>query len=190
MKREFLKDLNLEDEVIEKIMSENGRDIEKYKKEVEKKKEELESKNTELETANNKIKDLEKIDVESIKKEVDDWKSKAEQAQKDKELIENQMSEQTYNLNLDNYLSNFKFSSNLSKEAVKIKMKEKRLEYKNGAFEGADDYIKELQANDPGAFISGNSVPKVVSSSSGDAGESKVSLMEQMIAKNREMLNI
>lgn len=38
MKREFLKDLNLEDEVIEKIMSENGRDIEKYKKEVEKKK--------------------------------------------------------------------------------------------------------------------------------------------------------
>ncbi|HBG6395188.1 TPA: hypothetical protein KQW89_003654, partial [Clostridioides difficile] len=74
MKREFLKDLNLEDEVIEKIMSENGRDIEKYKKEVEKKKEELESKNTELETANNKIKDLEKIDVESIKKEVDDWK--------------------------------------------------------------------------------------------------------------------
>ena len=178
MKREFLKDLNLEDEVIEKIMSENGRDIEKYKKEVEKKKEELESKNTELETANNKI------------KEANDWKSKAEQAQKDKELIENQMSEQTYNLNLDNYLSNFKFSSNLSKEAVKIKMKEKGLEYKDGAFEGADDYIKELQANDPGAFISGNSVPKVVSSSSGDAGESKVSLMEQMIAKNREMLNI
>ncbi|HDF4156563.1 TPA: hypothetical protein PC372_003309 [Clostridioides difficile] len=190
MKREFLKSLDLEDEVIEKIMSENGRDIEKYKKEVEKKKEELESKNTELETANNKIKDLEKIDVESIKKEANDWKSKAEQAQKDKELIENQMSEQTYNLNLDNYLSNFKFSSNLSKEAVKIKMKEKRLEYKNGAFEGADDYIKELQSTDPGAFISGNDIPKVVSSSGGNAGDTKVSLMEQMIAKNREMLNI
>ncbi|MFL8712795.1 hypothetical protein Q3304_18635 [Clostridioides sp. GD02377] len=190
MKREFLKGLDLEDEIIEKIMSENGRDIEKYKKEVEKKKEELESKETELETVNKKVSELEKIDIESMKKEANDWKSKAEQAQKDKELIESQMSEQTYNLNLDNYLSNFKFSSNLSKEAVKIKMKEKGLEYKNGAFEGAEDYIKELQANDPGAFISGNNIPKIVGASGGGAGETKVSLMEQMIAKNKEMLSI
>lgn len=187
MKREFLKGLDLEDEVIEKIMSENGRDIEKYKKEVEKKKEELESKESELETVNKKVSELEKIDIESVKKEVNDWKSKAEQAQKDKELIESQMSEQAYNSNLDNYLSNFKFSSNLSKEAVKMKMKEKGLEFKDGAFKGADDYIKELQASDPGAFVNGSTVPKIVGKSGGDAGETKISLMEQMIAKNKEM---
>lgn len=187
MKREFLKGLDLEDEIIEKIMSENGRVIEKYKKEVEKKKEELESKNTEIETANSKIKDLEKVDIENIRKEIDDWKSKAEQAQKEKELVESQMTEQTYNLNLDNYLSSFKFSSNLSKEAVKIKVKEKGLEYKDGAFVGADDYIKELQASDPGAFVSGSSIPKIVGSSGGDYEGTKVSLMEQMITKNKEM---
>ena len=31
MKRDFLKDLGLEDEVINKIMTENGKDIEKHK---------------------------------------------------------------------------------------------------------------------------------------------------------------
>lgn len=186
MKREFLKSLNLEDEVIEKIMSENGRDIEKYKKEVEKKKEELESKETELETVNKKVSELEKIDIESIKKEADNWKSKAEQAQKDKELIESQMSEQTYNSNLDNYLSSFKFSSNLSKEAVKIKMKEKGLEYKDGAFEGADDYMKELQTSDPGAFVGGNEIPKIVGTSGGNTGSNKINIIDEMIAENKK----
>ncbi|MGO1044509.1 phage scaffolding protein [Clostridioides difficile] len=186
MKREFLKSLGLEDEIIEKIMSENGRDIEKYKKEVEKKKEELESKETELETVNKKVSELEKFDIESIKKEASDWKSKAEQAQKDKELVESQMSEQTYNLNLDNYLSSFKFSSNLSKEAVKIKMKEKGLEYKDGAFKGADDYMKELQTSDPGAFVGGNEIPKIVSTSGGNAGSNKINIIDEMIAENKK----
>ncbi len=37
MKREFLKNLGLEDEVIDKIMAENGKDIEKAKGDLEEK---------------------------------------------------------------------------------------------------------------------------------------------------------
>ena len=35
MKRSFLKELNLDIEVIDKIMAENGKDIKKYKDEIE-----------------------------------------------------------------------------------------------------------------------------------------------------------
>ena len=35
MKRSFLKELGLESEVIDKIMAENGKDIQKYKTEIE-----------------------------------------------------------------------------------------------------------------------------------------------------------
>ena len=35
MKRSFLKELGLESDVIDKIMTENGKDIEKYKSDIE-----------------------------------------------------------------------------------------------------------------------------------------------------------
>lgn len=43
MKREFLKNLGLTDEQVNQIMTENGNDIEKYRKEVESKTKELET---------------------------------------------------------------------------------------------------------------------------------------------------
>ena len=58
MKREFLKNLGLTDEQVNQIMTENGNDIEKYRKEVESKTKELETLNTKYESAqklNNKL---------------------------------------------------------------------------------------------------------------------------------------
>lgn len=67
MKREFLKELGLADEAIDKIMAENGKDIEAHKTTAT-------TKETELATANQTIKDLQDIvkkfdgvDVEKLK---------------------------------------------------------------------------------------------------------------------------
>lgn len=85
MNRAFLKALGLEDEAIDKIMAENGNDIEKYKSEAATKETELASAKKQLEDANKEIESYKEMDVESIKKAADDYKAKYEQAKKDAE---------------------------------------------------------------------------------------------------------
>ena len=60
MKRKFLEDLGLEKEVIDKIMAENGADIEAEKAKTLEATTKLEDINKQLETANDTIKDLKK----------------------------------------------------------------------------------------------------------------------------------
>lgn len=92
MKREFLKELGLTDEQIDRVMAENGKDIEKYKSDLETKEKELETKETELETlqgqleaANKQIEDFKEMDIEGIKQAADDYKEKYEKAKQDAE---------------------------------------------------------------------------------------------------------
>ncbi|WP_051280664.1 phage scaffolding protein [Anaerovorax odorimutans] len=76
MKTDFLKELGLEQEVISKIMAENGKDIEAEKAKTT-------AKVGELNTANQTIKDLKEsvskfdgVDVVKLKKDVSDWETK------------------------------------------------------------------------------------------------------------------
>lgn len=69
MKRNFLEDLGLEEDVIVKIMAENGKDIKSLKTENANLKEDISVKEGIIKTKNTKIAELEKVDVEAIKKE-------------------------------------------------------------------------------------------------------------------------
>ena len=87
MKREFLKELGLEDDVIDKIMAENGKDIENAKGDVTKLEAEIKTKEKELETlqgqlkkANEQIEEFKDMDIDAIKKAADDYKEKYETA--------------------------------------------------------------------------------------------------------------
>jgi len=92
MDRKFLEDLGLEKEVIDKIMEENGKDIEKEKKGVDKlksdnavltsEKERLEG---QLQEANGTIEELSKIDAEKLQEEVQTYKKKFEESEREKE---------------------------------------------------------------------------------------------------------
>lgn len=69
MKREFLKGLNLEEEVIDKIMSQYGEDIEKYKAqadELEKLKKDLKSRDEQLETLKTST-----ANIDDLKKQIE-----------------------------------------------------------------------------------------------------------------------
>ena len=81
MKREFLEELKLDKEIIDKIMNENGKDIEAEKAKVTTKDKELEGMRTQLGEANKQIESFKGMDIEGIKKAADDWKTKAEQAE-------------------------------------------------------------------------------------------------------------
>lgn len=81
MKREFLEELKIDKEVIDKIMAENGKDIEAEKQKLTTQKTELDGIKTQLTEANKQIESFKGMDIEGIKKAADDWKAKAETAQ-------------------------------------------------------------------------------------------------------------
>lgn len=78
MKRKFLEDLGLEKEAIDKIMTENGSDIEAAKGELEQAKAELEQTKTQLQEANTTIDGFK--DYDQVKAQVEEYKTKYEQS--------------------------------------------------------------------------------------------------------------
>lgn len=77
MKREFLEELGLEKEVIDKIMAENGKDINAEKSKVSAKDEEIKTLEEQIKSANKEIKSYKDMNIEDIQKSVETWKSKA-----------------------------------------------------------------------------------------------------------------
>ena len=80
MKREELKALGLTDEQIDKIMAENGKDIEKHKNDATKAADDLKAANDQLKAANDQISAFKEMKPEDLKKAADDWKAKYDQA--------------------------------------------------------------------------------------------------------------
>lgn len=84
MKTEDLKNQGLTDDQISFVMSENGKDIEKFKAENETNKAELKSVKEQLKSANETIESYKNMNIEDIKKSADDYKAKFEQSEKER----------------------------------------------------------------------------------------------------------
>ena len=68
MKREMLEALGIDKEIVDKIMTENGNDINKTKEKTEAERDNYKS---QLETAQNALKDFEGVDVKELKGKID-----------------------------------------------------------------------------------------------------------------------
>lgn len=171
MKREEIKNLlgdgnisdNL-DSIIDSIMSLNGADIEKQKKEVENLNSKIENLNSELSTnkktldeANSQIEKFKGMDIENIKAGAEEWKTKYEasqaEAQKIKEQFEADIKAKDYEYAVNNYMSNFKFVDDVVKETVLNHFKSKEFKLEEGKFLGADDYMRDYQEQHKALFI-------------------------------------
>lgn len=84
MKTEDLKNQGLTDEQISFVMSENGKDIEKFKTENETNKTELKSVKEQLKSVNETIESYKNMNIEDIKKSADDYKAKFEQSENER----------------------------------------------------------------------------------------------------------
>ena len=157
MKRSFLRELGIDAEIIDKIMAENGKDIEKYKSEIEdyvSEIKELKSKNV----------DMDKAIADAVKEKEAEFESKL--AEKDKVKDFDKISEELNGLKqanvdreyteaINNFFTESKvdFTSNFAKEAILNKFKEKKFELKEGKFgKDASKFIDELKTTDAGAF--------------------------------------
>ena len=80
MKREYLKQLGLEQDVIDKIMAENGSDIEELKQQLKTAEADKETLSKQIAEANKQIEEFKGMDIEGIKKAAEDYKSKFEKS--------------------------------------------------------------------------------------------------------------
>lgn len=181
MKREFLEGLNLDKETVDKIMSENGKDIEKEKSKTTKAETERDTYKTQLDEVNSKLKDFEDMDIEAIKKEAKDWKEKYDNDTKE---LQDKLQAQAYDTAAKEYLGQFKFVDDDVKELVLNKFKSKEFKLDEGKFLGADDFMKEYQEAHKNLFVQeekADPVPEIIRPTGGNGNEGeKMSLMDAM----------
>lgn len=148
MKREFLKGLNLESDVIDKIMAQYGEDIEKYKTQI-----------SEIETLKNDIKERDKQleelknssqDVDGLKKQIESLqaanKESADKYQKEIKQIQ-------INNAVEKALSNAKSRNNKVIMPLLAKFLETAKIDEQGNVIGLSDEIKKLTEADDTKFL-------------------------------------
>ena len=89
MKREFLEGLGLEKDVIDKIMEENGKDINAEKAKTTAKDDEIKTLKEQVDTANKQIKSYKDMDIDEIKQSVETWKTTAKEHEKAYQKLKN-----------------------------------------------------------------------------------------------------
>jgi len=122
MKREYLKELGIEEEVINNIMAENGKDVEKAKTELITKETEVKTLQGQLEQANTQIESFKGLDIEGIKKASNDYKKQYEDT---KTKAEKDIADIKFNHDLESMARDYKAKNVkavlalLDKEALK-----------------------------------------------------------------------
>ena len=144
MKREFLKGLELSDEVIDKIMAENGKDVEANKQ--------LSATITDLKDqlgkANEQITAFKDLDIEGVKQAAADWEQKAKDAEK---KADEKISSMKFEFALSNALTAAKAKN---AKAVRALLDTEVLKLDGDAVKGLDEQIEKLKKENDYLFES------------------------------------
>ena len=101
-----------------------------------------------LTDANTTIQSYKDMDIDGIKKSASDWEAKYNT---DTAALNTRIENLQKESAAKEFLSGKGFKSNLAKKAALSGMME--LEFKDGKFAGADDYLKRLKEEDPDSFV-------------------------------------
>lgn len=149
MKRKFLEDLGLEEEVINKIMTENGKDVTSLKAKVDDLTEQINVKDTTISEKNNKIAELEKVDVEAIKSA--EYERGKTEGSKEIEVFKKQNA-------LDKALSKYK-AKDTSILSKMLDMEKVKYNDKFEIVEGLEDQINSIKESHDYLFDSDKPLP-------------------------------
>lgn len=174
MKRDFLKGLGLDDSIIDQIMDENGKDIQREKnavnkvnQDLEKYKAENEGLKTQLSEANTQIQSFKEMDIDGIKASAEEWKTKYET---DTKALNEKIAAKDYDYAIKDFMSQFKFIDDDVKETVINKFKAKEFKLEEGKFLGGEDFMKEYKENHKSLFVSDEPqepIPQIVKPTGG-----------------------
>lgn len=195
MKREFLKELGLEDAVIDKIMDENGKDIEKHKGEADTAKTSATQLKTQLEDANKQIEAFKGMDIDGIKAAADDYKAKYEESEK-KHAAE--LAKIARTSAAEKFVDTLKPKDALSKKAILAEFESKDFKLENDSFIGAKEWAEQFVKDNASHFDDGKPAPGIFQGGSGGgaptgkraeleaiANDMKKPLIDRVAARNQ-----
>lgn len=173
MKTEFLKSLNLSQEVIDKIMAENGKDIAAEQKKADKIIQErdsyklkAESLETQVNDANTEIQKFKDMDIDGIKKAADDWKETAEKAKAD---ADKQISQMKFDYALSAALTGAKAKNTKAVKAL-LDMDGLKFNDNDGKIVGLDEQLAQIKTDNDYLFESDEPAPEFVKGTNGGSG--------------------
>lgn len=173
MKTEFLKSLNLSQEVIDKIMAENGKDIAAEQKKADKIIQErdsykLKAENLEIQVndANAEIQKFKDMDIDGIKKAADDWKETAEKAKAD---ADKQISQMKFDYALSAALTGAKAKNTKAVKAL-LDMDGLKFNDNDGKIVGLDEQLAQIKTDNDYLFESDEPAPEFVKGTNGGSG--------------------
>lgn len=102
-----------------------------------------------LDDANGVIKSYKDMDIDGIKQSVKDWETKYTE---DTKKLQDQLSRQERNFAAERYLDGQKIKSPLSRKTILNEFLAQNMEFKDGKFSGADDYMKKVREQYPDEF--------------------------------------
>lgn len=149
MTKEQLKALGLDDDQIKEVFKLNGIAVTNAQGDLATKETEITNLKGQLETANTTIQDFEKLNIEEIKEEAAKYKKAFEEAEIEKKQ---EIEKLKYENGLNQYIENFSFANERVKNSILQDIKSKEFKFEDGKFIGADDYINDLQKNEPESF--------------------------------------
>ena len=135
MKREYLEKLGLDKETIDKIMAENGKDIETEKSKIAAKEQELETIRENLSKANETIESYKGMNIEEIQKSAEDWKTKYEGMEQELTNVKN-------NSRLEKEIAGF---NTIDSDVLLKLIKQEDLVYKDDKIHGLEDQITKIK---------------------------------------------
>lgn len=150
MKTEDLKNLGLTEEQISFVMAENGKDVNKAKKDFDTVSADRDNWKNQAETAQNTLTKFDGIDPEKIDSEIADWKKKAKDAE---EMYTAKIREREFEDALKTELDNVKFSSEAAKRSVITDIKAAGLKLIDGKILGLKDLLEQMKEKDASAFV-------------------------------------
>ena len=162
MKREELKELGLDDDMIDKVMKLHGQSTEALKTKAGQAETEAATLKKQIEDANAQIESFKSMDVEGIKAAADDWKAKYEQARKDAEA---QVAQLKFDHALDAALARAKAKSTKAVRAL-LDLDDLKLA-EDGTIKHLDKQLETLKAEQDFLFESDTPAPRIVAGTTG-----------------------
>lgn len=179
MKREDLKALGLADEQIEKVMAENGKDIEKHKTEAETLKTANQQQKTQIEEANKQIEAFKGLDVEGTKKAAEEWKTKFEESEK---THKSALDKIAYDSAAEKFVDGLKPKDGLSKKAILSEFTAKAFKLENDSFVGGKEWAEAFKKDNAAHFADGEGEGSTSVSSGGGHGDPLAGDVDKFVA--------
>jgi chromosome segregation ATPase len=153
MKREFLTDLGLETEQVNKIMAEHGKTVNSLKDEADKAKDDADALKGQLSDRDKQLKDLSKK-AEGNEDLQEQIKKLQDENKKVKDDYEQKLTEKTFDYSLDKALADAKAKN---PKAVKALLNKEAIKLDGDKLLGLEEQLKSIQESD--GYLFGESEP-------------------------------